>query len=140
MGHNTGALPDGRYAGEALADGSVSPRQGVDFCGPTAVLNSAIKINQDEMITTLLNVKFQENTFTDDKDRAKLAMLIKTYFNGGGKHIQFNVVSKSTLIDAQIAPERHRDLIVRVAGYSAFFVELVPTLQKEIITRTENEI
>jgi len=136
----TGALPDGRLAGVALADGSVSPCQGADTCGPTAVLNSAGKIDQYELVQTLLNMKFQGSMLKDPADRVKLAALIKSYFDEGGKHIQFNVVSRDALEDAQVAPERHRDLIVRVAGYSAFFVELVPNLQNEIISRTENTI
>lgn len=136
-GHCTGALPDGRYEDVSLADGSMSPCQGVDFCGPTAVLNSACKINQGELITTLLNMKFQSSMLHNAEDRMKLSTLIKAYFEDGGKHIQFNLVDKATLLDAQKHPEKHRDLIVRVAGYSAFFVELMTNLQNEIIARTE---
>lgn len=139
-GHGTGALPDGRYADDPLADGSMSPCQGADTNGPTAVINSANKIDQIELVSTLTNMKFNGNTMKTPEDRMKLAALIKTYFAGTGKHIQFNIVSKETLIDAQANPDKHRSLLVRVAGYSAFFVELIPNLQKELITRTENEI
>jgi len=139
-GHGTGALPDGRYEDDPLADGSMSPCQGCDVNGPTAVINSANKIDQIDLVSTLTNMKFSGNTMKTPEDRAKLAALIRTYFAGTGKHIQFNIVSKDTLLDAQVNPEKHRSLLVRVAGYSAFFVELIPNLQKEIITRTENEI
>jgi len=138
-GKYTGALPDGRLAGEFLADGSMSPRQGMDVNGPTAVLNSAGKIDQLKYTNTLLNMKFQGGTLKDPQDREKLSFLIRTYFNMGGKHIQFNIVDKETLEDAQVAPERHGDLIVRVAGYSAFFIELTDNIQAELISRTESE-
>ena len=139
-GYSTGALPDGRFGGESLADGSMSPTQGTDCCGPTAVLNSANKIDQSDMSSTLLNMKFQASTLKTPEERALLAGLIATYFDGCGKHVQFNVVDRATLFDAQEHPEDHRDLLVRVAGYSAFFVELLPNLQNEIIKRTENDL
>lgn len=139
-GKYTGALPTGRLAGEFLADGSMSPRQGVDLNGPTAVLNSAGKIDQSKYTNTLLNMKFQGGTLKNNGDRAKLAALIETYFAMGGKHIQFNIVDKETLEDAQAAPERHGDLIVRVAGYSAFFIELTENIQAELISRTEENL
>ena len=118
----------------------MSPRQGCDICGPTAVLNSAGKIQQSQLVNTLLNMKFQGNTLKTPEDRKKLAVLIKTYFDMGGKHIQFNIVDRETLEDAKVVPERHRDLIVRVAGYSAFFTELTVNIQDEIISRTQSEL
>lgn len=139
-GRRTGALPSGRLAGKSLADGSVSPCQGVDFKGPTAVLNSCSKIDQRELVATLLNLKFQTSTLKTTDDRRKLLALIKTYFDNGGKHIQFNTVDRETLLDAQVHPERHRNLIVRVAGYSAFFTELSSDMQDEIIARTEHSM
>jgi formate C-acetyltransferase len=134
----TGATPDGRYAGETLADGTMSPAQGRDTHGPTALLRSAMTINQVPFQATLLNMKFHPSALKTTEDLKKLSDLIKTYFSASGKHIQFNVVNQDTLLDAQKHPERHRDLIVRVAGYSAYFVSLDKTVQDEIIARTEH--
>lgn len=139
-GAKTGALPSGRRAGKSLADGSVSPCQGADFKGPTAVINSCGKIDQGKLVATLLNMKFQAFVLKTPEDKKKLFALIKTYFDFGGKHIQFNVVDKKTLLDAQAHPERYRNLIVRVAGYSAFFTELSREVQNEIIARTEHSL
>jgi pyruvate formate-lyase/glycerol dehydratase family glycyl radical enzyme len=135
----TGATPDGRCAGETLADGTMSPAQSRDTHGPTAVIRSALAIDQDSYQATLLNMKFHPSALKTTEDLKKLAHLIKVYFNGGGKHIQFNVVDRQTLIDAQEHPELHRDLIIRVAGYSAYFVRLTKAVQDEIIRRTEIE-
>jgi len=137
-GAKTGALPNGRLAGKALADGSVSPSQGADIKGPTAVINSCIRIDQSQLVATLLNLKFQASLFKTPEDLEKLSALIKTCFEGGGKHIQFNTVDRETLRNAQAHPENHRNLIVRVAGYSAFFTELSKGMQDEIIARTEH--
>jgi pyruvate formate-lyase/glycerol dehydratase family glycyl radical enzyme len=134
------ALPSGRLAGTSLADGSVSPCQGVDFKGPTAIINSAGKVDQSSLFTTLLNIKFQPATLKTKDDLKKLVALIKTYFDYGGMHIQFNVVDRKTLLDAQVHPERHRNLMVRVAGYSALFVELNRAVQDEIIHRTSHAL
>jgi len=134
----TGATPDGRLAGEVLADGSMSPMRGRDVNGPTAVIKSASKINQSRFASTLMNMKFHPSALSSTEDLRKLAFLIKTYFNLGGKHVQFNVVSRETLIEAQKHPENYRDLIVRVAGYSAYFVELSKSIQDEVIKRTEH--
>lgn len=139
-GERTGALPNGRLAGRPLSDGAVSPSQGADTKGPTAVINSCCKIDQSKILGTLLNMKFLASTFKTKDDRKKLFFLIKTYFDGGGKHIQFNTVDRATLLDAQIHPELHRNLIVRVAGYSAFFTELSRGMQNEIIARTEHRL
>lgn len=136
-GKRVGALPSGRLSEVSLADGSVSPCQGSDVIGPTAVLNSAGKINQLPLLGSLLNMKFHPSALATVDDLRKLSALIRTYFDYGGKHIQFNVVDKKTLLDAQVHPELHRDLIVRVAGYSALFTDLQRAVQNEIIERTE---
>ena len=136
-GKRVGALPSGRLAGMALADGSVSPFAGADVQGPTAVLNSAGKIDQTPLFGTLLNMKFHPSSLRTREDLKKLLALIKTYFGYGGKHVQFNVVDSNTLREAQANPDNHRNLIVRVAGFSAFFCELHRNIQDEIISRTE---
>ena len=135
----TGTTPDGRCAGETLADGTMSPAQSRDTHGPTAVIRSAMAIDQLPYQATLFNMKFHPSALKSNEDLRKLSLLIRTYFNGGGKHIQFNVIDKQTLIDAQQHPERHRDLIIRVAGYSAYFVGLTKAVQDEIIRRREIE-
>ena len=139
-GERTGALPNGRLAGRPLSDGAVSPSQGADTKGPTAVINSCCKIDQSNILGTLLNMKFLASTLKTKDDRKKLLFLIKTYFDGGGKHIQFNTVDRATLLDAQKHPELHRNLMVRVAGYSAFFIELSRGMQDEIVARTEHSL
>ena len=133
----TGALPDGKRDREILADGSISPVQGCDTNGPLAVLRSGMKIDQDEYAATLLNMKFSPQALKTEDDLRKLASVIKAYLTNGGKHVQFNVVDKETLLAAKAEPEKHRDLIVRVAGYSAYFTVLSGGIQKEIIDRTE---
>jgi pyruvate formate-lyase/glycerol dehydratase family glycyl radical enzyme len=135
-GARVGALPSGRLAKKSLADGSMSPAQGCDAHGPTAVIKSAGKIDQYPILATLLNIKFQPTILKTREDMRKLIALIKTYFDFGGKHIQFNVVDQGTLLEAQAHPELHRNLIVRVAGYSAYFIELDRGVQDEIIKRT----
>ena len=134
----TGATPDGRKAGEILADGTMSPMQGVDTNGPLAVLQSAMKVDQDPFQATLLNMKFSPNTLKTEADMEKLAALISTYLNTGGKHVQFNVVAKETLLAAREDPAAHRDLVVRIAGYSAYFVPLNASMQQAVINRPEH--
>jgi trans-4-hydroxy-L-proline dehydratase len=138
FGKVTGATPDGRLAGEPLSEG-ISPFQGMDRKGPTAVLNSALKIDHLKTGGTLLNQKFTPDFFKDERSIRKVTQLIRSYFRMDGHHIQFNVVSASTLRDAQKHPERYQDLIVRVAGYSDYFNDLGQELQDEIIRRTEHE-
>jgi formate C-acetyltransferase len=137
-GKRVGALPSGRLSGMALADGSVSPCPGMDTCGPTAVMNSAGKIDQIPLFGTLFNMKFHPLALKTKDDMKKLHALIKTYFDYGGKHVQFNVIESKTLREAQEQPELYRNLIVRVAGYSALFTELDRSIQDEIIGRTEH--
>jgi len=132
------ATPDGRKAFEPLSEG-ISPFQGADKKGPTAVLKSAAKINHLKTGGTLLNQKFSPSFFKDDQSMTKLTHLIRSYFRMGGHHIQFNVVSAKTLRDAQRHPEKYSNLIVRVAGYSDYFNDLGESLQNEIIRRTEHE-
>ncbi len=137
FGRVVGATADGRLAHEPLSEG-ISPVQGMDRNGPTAVLNSALKIDHLKTGGTLLNQKFTPDFFRDDRDIRKLTQLIRSYFRMNGHHIQFNVVSAATLRDAQKHPEKHQDLIVRVAGYSDYFNALGRELQDEIIRRTEH--
>lgn len=138
FGEITGALPDGRKKGLPVSEG-ISPVQGADRCGPTAVLKSAARIDHLKTGGTLLNQKFLPDFLTTDKGRKALVHLIRSYFKMDGHHIQFNVVDEKTLRQAQEHPEEHRDLIVRVAGYSDYFVDLTPALQEEIICRTAHE-
>ncbi|WP_300458143.1 pyruvate formate lyase family protein [Desulfobacula sp.] len=133
----TGATPDGRCKGDILADGSMSPMQGMDKKGPTAILKSAGKIDQAAINATLLNMKFHPSALKTTQDLMKLSALIKTYFKMGGKHVQFNVVDSKLLKEAQKLPDRHKELVVRVAGYSAHFVALDKPVQDEVIARTE---
>jgi len=138
FGSVTGATPDGRRAGEPLSEG-ISPVQGADRKGPTAVLKSAAKMDHARTGGTLLNQKFSPKVLGDDEGLDKLVRLIRTYFRLDGHHLQFNVVDSDTLRAAQENPERHRDLIVRVAGYSDYFCDLSRALQDEIIARTEHQ-
>jgi formate C-acetyltransferase len=136
FGKAIGATSDGRKAGEPLSEG-VSPVQGADRKGPTAVIESAAKIDHVKTGGTLLNQKFTPQLLADEIGMNKLAQLIRTYFRLDGHHIQFNVVDSNMLRDAQKHPEKYRDLIIKVAGYSDYFVDLSLDLQNEIIKRTE---
>jgi formate C-acetyltransferase len=138
FGKVVGATPDGRKAGEPLSEG-VSPVQGADRKGPTAVIKSVSRIDHVRTGGTLLNQKFAPELLADEIGLGKLAHLIRTYFKLGGHHIQFNVINAETLRDAQRHPEKYRDLMVRVAGYSDYFVNLSVDLQNEIIGRTEHK-
>jgi pyruvate formate-lyase/glycerol dehydratase family glycyl radical enzyme len=136
FGSVVGATADGRRAGKPLSEG-ISPVQGADRKGPTAVLKSAAKIDHLKTGGTLLNQKFTPQVLADDEGLEKLGHLIRSYFAMDGHHIQFNVVTAETLRQAQLEPEKYKDLIVRVAGYSDYFVDLGSELQNEIIRRTE---
>ena len=138
FGKVTGATPDGRLAGEPVSEG-ISPVQGMDRKGPTAVIKSEGKLDHIKTGGTLLNQKFTPQLLADDEGLAKLKDLIRSYFRLMGHHIQFNVVTAETLRDAQKHPEKYRDLIVRVAGYSDYFVDCAKELQDEIIRRTEHQ-
>jgi formate C-acetyltransferase len=139
FGSVTGATPDGRLAGLPVSEG-ISPVQGADVNGPTAVLKSAAKIDHLRTGGTLLNQKFSPQIFEGGESINKIVSLIRSYFKMDGHHIQFNVVDAETLREAQKHPENYKDLIVRVAGYSDYFVDLTPELQEEIIKRTEQMI
>jgi formate C-acetyltransferase len=138
FGKMLGATANGRLAGRPLSDG-ISPSQGADTHGPTAVVRSMGKIDHVRTGGTLLNQKFLPSVLASDAGIDKLAALVRTYFRYDGHHIQFNVVGADTLREAKLHPEEHRDLIVRVAGYSDYFNNLEPSLQDEIIARTAHE-
>ncbi|MFC2060095.1 glycyl radical protein [Chloroflexota bacterium] len=140
FGKFVGALPDGRKAWDNLADGSMSPMVGTDTKGPIGVFNSASKPDQIESEATLLNMKFHPTAVQTNEGIRKWGALIKTYFDKFGHHCQFNIVSRETLIDAKEHPERHRDLVIRVAGFSAYFVDLPEGVQNELIARTEQPL
>jgi formate C-acetyltransferase len=141
QGAGTPATPDGRKAGEPLAEGC-SPSHAMDKHGPTAVFKSVSKLPIKEITGgVLLNQKVTPAMLETEENRAKLLSLLRAFFNRlGGFHVQFNVVSRETLLDAQARPEKHRDLIVRVAGYSAFFNALSRQTQNDIIERTEQTL
>jgi formate C-acetyltransferase len=138
FGKVTGATADGRKAGEPVSEG-VSPVQGADRHGPTAVIKSVGKMDHIRTGGTLLNQKFTPQLIADDEGLADLGHLVRSYFRMDGHHIQFNVVTADTLREAQKHPEKYRDLIVRVAGYSDYFVDCGRELQEEIIKRTEHQ-
>jgi trans-4-hydroxy-L-proline dehydratase len=137
FGSVTGASANGRRSGEAVSEG-ISPSHGADTQGPTAVVKSASRIDHAKTGGTLLNMKFTPSVFRDT-GKARVRDLIRTYFTLGGHHIQFNVVDRATLEDAQKHPEEYRDLIVRVAGYSDYFVTIGKDLQNEIIARSDQQ-
>jgi len=132
------ATPDGRRAFEPISEG-ISPVQGMDKNGPTAVIKSASKMDHIKTGGTLLNMKFTPDLFKNNKGIDAVCKLIRGYFKLDGHHIQFNVVDTKTLKDAQKHPEDYGDLIVRVAGYSDYFCHLNEQLQNEIIKRTEHK-
>lgn len=137
LGAQTGATPDGRLAGTPVADG-VSPSAGKDTHGPTAAANSVAKLDHGIASNgTLFNQKFHPSALSGREGLESFAAFIRGYFDQKGSHIQFNVVSRETLIDAQQHPEQYKTLVVRVAGYSALFTSLSRSLQDDIINRTE---
>ncbi len=138
FGSVMGATPDGRKAGLPLSEG-ISPVQGADRQGPTAVLKSAAKMDHGRTGGTLLNMKFNPQVLEGETGLDNLKDLIRSYFRLDGHHIQFNVVDAETLRKAQARPEEYQNLIVRVAGYSDYFVDLGKDLQNEIIARTEQK-
>ena len=137
LGAQTGATPDGRYAFTPVADG-VSPSAGKDVCGPTASANSVSKLDHGIASNgTLFNMKFHPSALEGDSGIESFVALIRGFFDRKGSHVQFNVVSRETLIDAQKHPENYQGLVVRVAGYSAMFTTLSKSLQDDIINRTQ---
>ncbi|MGX6979622.1 formate C-acetyltransferase [Vagococcus elongatus] len=141
LGEAVGATPDGRKAGEQLADGGLSPMVGRDRLGPTAVLKSVSKLDNYLTVNgSLLNLKFQPNTLKGHQGLNKFADFLMAFTKLKIQHVQFNVQSKETLLDAQKHPEKYSGLLVRVAGYSAFFVDLNKKIQDDIIARVEHEL
>ncbi len=135
------ATPDGRKAGVPLAEGS-SPSSGTDVLGPTAVFNSVARLPTDKIMGgVLLNQKMTPDIIRPAENKQKLISMIRTFFDTlKGWHVQYNIVDRETLLQAQKEPEKYRDLIVRVAGYSAFFTTLSPDTQNDIIARTEQQL
>lgn len=141
FGAATQATPDGRKAKTPLAEGA-SPASGTDHLGPTAVFNSLGKLPTAAILGgVLLNQKLNPATLENMRDREKLMLMLRTFFEvHKGWHVQYNIVSRETLLEAKAHPERYRDLVVRVAGYSAFFTALSPDAQDDIIARTEHTL
>ncbi|WP_337250326.1 glycine radical domain-containing protein [Acetomicrobium sp.] len=138
FGKVTGATPDGRKAGFPVSEG-ISPVQGSDRKGIAAVFGSVSKCDWDKTGGALLNQKLSPDLLEGEENVKKLAQAIRTFFMMGGHHVQFNVVSTELLKEAQKRPKDFQDLMVRVAGYSDYFVNLPKGLQEEIIARTEHE-
>ena len=137
LGAQTGATPDGRLAYQPVADG-VSPSAGKDVNGPTAAANSVSRLDHGIASNgTLFNQKFHPSALSGRRGLENFVGLIRSYFDQKGSHMQFNVVSRETLLDAQKHPEQYKHLVVRVAGYSALFTTLSKSLQDDIIRRTE---
>jgi len=137
LGRQVCALPSGREAGTPLGDGGISPKHGMDTHGPTAAAKSVARIDHTLASNGVnFNLKFLPSILKTESDRSKLVHLIRSYFALRGMHVQFNILSPETLIEAQKNPKDYRGLVVRVAGYSAFFVELDRDIQNEIISRT----
>jgi formate C-acetyltransferase len=135
------ATPDGRKAWTPVAEGS-SPASGTDLLGPTAVFKSVSKLPTGKIMGgVLLNQKLSPATIRNESDKKKLLAMLRTFFADlKGWHVQYNIVSRDTLLAAKKEPEKYRDLIVRVAGYCAFFTTLSPDTQDDIIARTEQSL
>jgi formate C-acetyltransferase len=137
FGKFTGATPDGRKAREPLSDG-ISPVQQRDKSGPTATLKSVSYVPQEDFANgTLLNMKFHPSSVNNEKGMEAMKNLIQTYFSMNGMEMQLNIVKSDTLKDAQKNPEKYQNLVVRVAGFSAYFVEITKDSQDDLIQRTE---
>jgi formate C-acetyltransferase len=138
MGYIVGALPDGRRAREPLSEGGISPYQGRNVSGPTATMRSVAKLDLVKLTNgSVLNMRFNPDALKDESKTRKFASLIRTFCETGGFLVQFNIVGTDMLRDAQRHPEKYRDLLVRVATYSAYFIELPIEFQNDIIARTE---
>lgn len=139
MGKSTFASPDGRLTGQPVSDG-ISPSQATDKKGPTTILTGVAKLKQSHCPNgTLLNMKFHPRSVEGPEGMEKLIRLVQTYFAEGGMHIQYNVIGSDTLRAAQKEPDKYRDLVIRIAGFSAYFVELYKDLQNDLISRTDQE-
>jgi len=139
VGRYLGATPDGRKSGESVSN-SLSPTNNTERNGPTAVLNSLAKLDSTKIASGMsLNMRLLPLLLKEKENRSKLADMVSTYFEKGGMHVQFNVVNQEDLIDAQVNPENYQDLVIRVSGYNAYFVNLTKTLQDDIIDRYQFE-
>lgn len=139
-GAKTGALPNGRKAGTSFSDGAVSPEQGTDVEGPSAVIRSAGSVDQVDLYGALFNMRFTPASVAGDEGTENLAALIKTYFSDfKGKHIQFNILNRDQMLAAKKNPSDYKDLMVRVAGYSAYWTDLPDNIQDELIARAEHD-
>ena len=139
-GLGVGALPNGRKAYEPLNDGALSPSRGADKKGPTAVLRSAIKAGFKESFASVLNQKFSATMIQSKDSVEKLVAYTNAFMLNGGSHIQYNMVDTNELRDAKIHPEKHEDLIVRIGGFSAYFTQLSPDIQDDVINRNEHSL
>ncbi|MBI4331011.1 MAG: hypothetical protein HY673_07005 [Chloroflexi bacterium] len=139
-GKRLAALPNGRKAGEPLTDASLSATQGMDRNGPTALLNSALKADYKESLASILNMKFPAPLLQSLEMRDKVARLTESFLKKGGSYIQYNITDAAILKEAKRHPEKYKDLVIRVGGYSAYFVNLSPEVQDEIIRRTEHAL
>jgi len=139
-GLGVGALPNGRKALEPLNDGAISPMRGADREGPTAVLRSALTAEFRESYASVLNQKFSSSMLGSNDSIDKLAAYTNAFMANGGTHIQYNMVDTNELRDAKIHPENHRDLIVRIGGFSAYFTQLSPDIQDDVINRSEHNL
>ncbi len=139
-GLGVGALPNGRKALEPLNDGSASPMRGADTAGPTAVIRSVLKAGFDDSYAQVLNQKFSSALLQSPESRDKLMMFTNAFMSGGGTHIQYNITDTEELKEAKVKPQEHRDLIVRIGGFSAYFVQLSPEIQEDVITRSEQTL
>lgn len=138
LGYGVGALPGGRRAGAPIAEGGISPQQGRNQSGPTATLRSVAGLTHTKLTNgSVLNMRFDPDALKSEASMEKFTELLRTYLLGGGFFVQFNIIDTDTLRAAQKDPERYRDLLVRVATYSAYFVELSPEMQEDIISRME---
>ncbi len=139
-GLGAGALPNGRKAFEPLNDGSLSPMRGADKKGPTAVLRSALKAGSKESYASVLNQKFSSSIVQSEESIGKLVDYTNAFLGNNGSHIQYNMVDTEELKDAKVNPDKHKDLIVRIGGFSAYFTQLSPGIQDDVINRSEHNI
>ena len=139
-GRVVNALPNGRLAGTPLSDGAAAPSQGADLKGPTATLNSVAKMDPDFVEAPLLNMRFSPGPLRAKDGLRKFGEMVKAFFDKGAAHVQFTILDRETLLEAKKHPENYRNLVVRVAGYSSFWVDLTPDLQDEIISRTQHSL
>jgi formate C-acetyltransferase/4-hydroxyphenylacetate decarboxylase large subunit len=136
-GKACGATPDGRLAGDFVADGALSAFPGTDVNGPTSLIKSATKVDACNLQSTLFNMKFNPSAIEGRAGAEKFIRLNDAYFNLGGYQVQYNIVDRNMLIDAQKHPEKYSDLMVRVAGFTARFIDLGPEVQRQVIERTQ---